>query len=83
MGAVLCMNDILCLSPHKPKSLEPFADIQPQIDQMRTLRTGTLKSFTDEAYAGAAANRYLLSWLSGRESSNITQGSENVNHCQS
>jgi hypothetical protein len=39
---------------------------------MRTLRTGTLKSFTDEAYAGAVANRYLLFWLLGRELSNIT-----------
>jgi hypothetical protein len=57
MGAILCMNDIFCLSPRKPKSLEPFAAIQPQIDQMCTLRTGNLKSFTDEAYAGAASNR--------------------------
>jgi FAD/FMN-containing dehydrogenase len=60
MGAVLCMNNIFCLSSEKPKCLEPFADIQPQIGQMCTLRTGTLKSFTDEAYAGAAANRYLF-----------------------
>jgi FAD/FMN-containing dehydrogenase len=28
MGAVLCMNDIFCLLLHKPKSLEPFVDIQ-------------------------------------------------------
>ncbi|KAI1503598.1 FAD-binding domain-containing protein [Biscogniauxia marginata] len=37
LGDILCMNDIFCTRPEKPKALEPFADIQP------------LKNFTDEA----------------------------------
>lgn len=59
LGDVLCMNDIFCTRPEKPKALEPFADIQPQIDQMRSLRVGNLMEFTDEAFSGAASNRYV------------------------
>ncbi|RYP26836.1 hypothetical protein DL768_011554 [Monosporascus sp. mg162] len=59
LGDIMCMNDIFCLNPEKPKALEPFADIQPQIDQMRTLRVDSLKGFTDEAFAGAPANRVV------------------------
>lgn len=56
-GDIVCMNDIFCTRPGKPKALEPFADIQPQIDQMNTLRVGNLKDFTDEEFAGALSNR--------------------------
>ena len=57
LGSIMCMNDIFCSRPVKPKALEPFADVQPQVDQMRTLRVDNLKSFTDEAFGGAAKNR--------------------------
>ncbi|KAK6214106.1 hypothetical protein LQW54_004708 [Pestalotiopsis sp. IQ-011] len=57
LGDILCMNDIFCTRPERPKALEPFADVQPQIDQMRSLRVDNLKAFTDEAFAGAARNR--------------------------
>lgn len=57
IGSTLCMNDIFCLSPEKPASLEPFASVESSINQMCTLRTGYMKSFADEAYIGAAANR--------------------------
>ncbi|RYP64890.1 hypothetical protein DL769_006498 [Monosporascus sp. CRB-8-3] len=59
LGDIMCMNDVFCARPEKPKALEPFADIQPQIDQMKTLRVDSLKSFTDEAFAGALSNRVL------------------------
>ncbi|KAJ2986360.1 hypothetical protein NUW58_g5067 [Xylaria curta] len=49
----------LSLGPEKPKALEPFSDIQPQIDQMKTLRVASLKALTDEAYSGAATNRVI------------------------
>lgn len=51
------MNDVFYLRPERPKALEPFVDMQPQIDQMRTLRVGSLKGFTDEGFSGALANR--------------------------
>lgn len=57
LGDVLCMNDIFSTRPEKPKALEPFADVQPQIDPMRSLRVDNLKAFTDEAFSGAANNR--------------------------
>lgn len=57
LGDVMCMNDVFCLRPEKPKALEPFVDMQPQIEQMKTLRVASLKSFTDEGFAGAVANR--------------------------
>ncbi|XXG98487.1 hypothetical protein Hte_004811 [Hypoxylon texense] len=57
LGNIVCMNDIFCTRPEKPAALEPFADIQPQIDQMKTLRVGKLKNFTDEAFSGAPSNR--------------------------
>lgn len=57
LGDIVCMNDIFYTKPEKPGALEPFADIQPQIDQMKTLRVDSLKNLTDEAFAGAAANR--------------------------
>lgn len=59
LGDILCMNDIFCTRPEKPKALETFADVQPQIDQMRSLRVDNLKAFTDEAFAGAASNRQV------------------------
>ncbi|KAF3005513.1 hypothetical protein E8E14_002687 [Neopestalotiopsis sp. 37M] len=59
LGDVLCMNDIFCTTPEKPKALEPFADVQPQIDQMRSLRVDNLKAFTDEAFSGASNNRVV------------------------
>ncbi|KAJ8130527.1 hypothetical protein O1611_g3103 [Lasiodiplodia mahajangana] len=43
--------------PEKPKALEPFADVQPQIEQMKSLRVANLKALTGEAFAGAVANR--------------------------
>lgn len=57
LGDVMCMNDVFCLRPEKPKALEPFVDMQPQIEQMKTLRAASLKGFTDEGFAGAVANR--------------------------
>lgn len=56
-GDMLGMNDIFCTRPEKPKALEPFADVQPQIEQMKSLRVADLKALTDEAFAGAVANR--------------------------
>lgn len=57
LGDIMCMNDVFCTRPEKPKALEPFVDIQPQIDQMKTLRVDSLKGFTDEAFSGALSNR--------------------------
>lgn len=57
LGDIICMNDIFCTRPERPKALEPFASIQPQIDEMNTLRVDNLKSFTDEAFSGASSNR--------------------------
>lgn len=57
LGDVMCMNDVFCTRPEKPKALEPFADVQPQIDPMSTLRVDSLKGFTDEGFAGALSNR--------------------------
>ncbi|KAH8681717.1 hypothetical protein BX600DRAFT_505375 [Xylariales sp. PMI_506] len=59
LGDILCMNDIFCTKPEKPKALESFADIQLQIDQMNTLRVGSLKDFTDESFSGASSNRVV------------------------
>lgn len=59
-GDIVCMNDIFCTKPKKPEALEPFTDIQPQIAQMNTLRIDSLKGFTDEAFSGAAKNRYVF-----------------------
>ncbi|KAF2821095.1 FAD-binding domain-containing protein [Ophiobolus disseminans] len=56
---ILCMNDISCTSPRKPKALEAFVDVQPQINQMNTLRVANLKDFTDEACSGASPNRVV------------------------
>ncbi|KAI1451455.1 FAD-binding domain-containing protein [Annulohypoxylon moriforme] len=58
-GDFVCMNDVFCTRPEKPKALEPFADIEPQIDQMKSLRIDNLKNLTTEAFAGAPANRVL------------------------
>ncbi|KAI8947754.1 hypothetical protein F4801DRAFT_592358 [Xylaria longipes] len=52
MGDLLAMNDIFCTKPEKPKALEPFSDVQPQIEQMKTLRVDSLKALTDEAFSG-------------------------------
>jgi hypothetical protein len=57
IGDHLCMNDIFSLKPTMPKALEPFANVQPQIDQMKSLRVDTLKGLTDEGFGGASANR--------------------------
>ncbi|KAI0006958.1 FAD-binding domain-containing protein [Xylariaceae sp. FL0662B] len=59
LGDIVCMNDIFCARPEKPKALEPFADIEPQIDQMNTLRVDSLKNFTAEAFSGALSNRVV------------------------
>jgi FAD/FMN-containing dehydrogenase len=57
IGDHLCMNDIFSLKPAMPKALEPFANVQPQIDSMKSLRVETLKGLADEGFSGAAANR--------------------------
>ena len=58
LGDIMCMNDVFCTRPEKtPKALKPFVDMQPQMDQMKTLRLDSLKGFTDEGFAGAVANR--------------------------
>ncbi|KAI1370568.1 hypothetical protein F4677DRAFT_438049 [Hypoxylon crocopeplum] len=57
LGDIVCMNDVFYTRPSQPKALEPFVDIQPQIDQMKTLRVDSLKNFTDEAFTGAPSNR--------------------------
>ncbi|KAK9780405.1 putative FAD-binding PCMH-type domain-containing protein [Seiridium cardinale] len=59
LGDILCMNDVFSTRPAKPKALEPFVDIEPQIGQMNTLRVDSLKSFTDEGFAGAPHNRVV------------------------
>ena len=57
MGATMGMNDIFCTRPEKPKALEAFADIQPQIDQMNTLRVGNLKDFINEQVSNVTLKR--------------------------
>lgn len=57
IGNIMCMNDIFNSKPEKPKALEPFADVSPQVDQMKSLRTDSLKGLTTEAFGGAARNR--------------------------
>ncbi|OTA58986.1 FAD-binding domain-containing protein [Hypoxylon sp. EC38] len=47
-GDFVCMNDVFSTKPEKPRALEPFTEIQPQIDQMKSLRVDSLKSFTSE-----------------------------------
>ncbi|KAF2874702.1 hypothetical protein BDV95DRAFT_656231 [Massariosphaeria phaeospora] len=59
LGQIMCMNDIFSTGPEKPKALEPFADVQLQIDQMNTLRADSLKGLTDEAFGSAASNRVV------------------------
>ncbi|KAK6074294.1 FAD binding domain-containing protein [Seiridium cupressi] len=59
LGDILCMNDVFSTRPEKPKALEPFVDIEPQIGQMNTLHVDSLKSFTDEGFAGAPRNRVV------------------------
>lgn len=58
-GDMLGLNDIFCTRPEKPKALEPFADVQPQIEQMNSLRVADLKALTDEAFSGAVTNRVV------------------------
>ncbi|OTB00881.1 hypothetical protein M426DRAFT_75490 [Hypoxylon sp. CI-4A] len=58
LGDIMCMNDIFCSRPEKPNALVPFADVQPQIDQMKSLRSDSLKGFTDEAFP-APSNRVV------------------------
>lgn len=55
----MCMNGIFCSRAKKPKALEPFADIEPQIEQMKTLRVDNLRNFIDEGFTGAASNRLV------------------------
>lgn len=57
LGDIVCMNDVFCTQPAKPKALEPFTEIQPQIDQMCTLRVDSLRKLTDEEFSGAIPNR--------------------------
>ncbi|TGJ86546.1 hypothetical protein E0Z10_g2234 [Xylaria hypoxylon] len=56
---LLAMNDIFCTRPEKPKALEPFSDVEPQINEMKTLRVASLKALTDEGFSGAVANRVI------------------------
>ncbi|PSN73621.1 FAD-binding domain-containing protein [Corynespora cassiicola Philippines] len=55
IGDHLCMNDIFSLKPQKPKALEPFADVQPQIDQMNSLRVESLKGLTEENFGKSSS----------------------------
>ena len=57
IGGIMCMNDIFNTKPEKPKALEPFADVSPQVDQMKSLRTDSLKGLTTETFGGAAKDR--------------------------
>ncbi|KAI0141879.1 hypothetical protein GGR57DRAFT_519853 [Xylariaceae sp. FL1272] len=59
MGSMLAMNDIFCTRPEKPVALQPFADIVPQLDQMRSVRLDSLKGLTDEGFPGAVGNRVV------------------------
>ncbi|KAI1148201.1 hypothetical protein F4825DRAFT_470629 [Nemania diffusa] len=43
---LIAMNDIFCTRPEKPKALEPFSDVQPQIEPMKTLRVDSLKALS-------------------------------------
>ncbi|KAK8066270.1 hypothetical protein PG997_013017 [Apiospora hydei] len=43
LGDIVCINDVFCSEPAKPKALKPFTDIQPQIDQMNTLSVNSLR----------------------------------------
>jgi hypothetical protein len=63
LGAILCMNDIFYARPDRPKALESFANIQPQSDQMNTLRVSSVQEFTDEAFAGAVGNKGSMPML--------------------
>ncbi|KAI3400355.1 hypothetical protein diail_3372 [Diaporthe ilicicola] len=60
LGDDMCTNDLFYTKPEeKPNALEPFVDMQPQIDQMKTFRVDSLKGFTDEGTAAALANRVM------------------------
>ncbi|KAI9147316.1 FAD-dependent monooxygenase CTB5 [Paramyrothecium foliicola] len=59
LGDIVCMNDIFSTKPEKPKALDPFADVQPQINEMKTLRVGSAKELTAVEFSGAAPNRVI------------------------
>jgi len=58
-GDIVCTNDIFCTSPGMPKALEPFANMEDEMEVMNTLRVHDLKEFTDERFSDARANRSL------------------------
>ncbi|KAK8034303.1 FAD-binding protein [Apiospora rasikravindrae] len=59
LGDIVCMNDVFCSRPAKPEALEPFTDIQPQIDQMNSLGVNSLRELADEEFSGAVPNRVV------------------------
>ncbi len=63
LGSKLCMNDIFCTRPETSKSLGPFANVQPQIDQMNTLRVDKFKNFVDEQIGNIDLKRLVVSIL--------------------
>ncbi|KAH7310807.1 hypothetical protein B0I35DRAFT_439735 [Stachybotrys elegans] len=73
LGSTVCMNDIFSLKPEKPKSLELFADIDPQIEQMKTLRVASLKDLTTEIFEGAFANRVVKMTTTVKSDTNILE----------
>ncbi|KAI1209700.1 FAD-binding domain-containing protein [Annulohypoxylon truncatum] len=79
-GDFVCMNDVFSTRPEKPKALEPFADIQPQIDQMNSLRIDSLKNFTSEGFAGATANRVVKMSTTVKANTDILEYSVKAYH---
>ncbi|KAI1094458.1 FAD-binding domain-containing protein [Rostrohypoxylon terebratum] len=79
-GDFVCMNDIFSTRPEKPKALEPFADIQPQIEQMRNLRVDSLKNFTSEGFAGALSNRVVKMSTTVKANADILEYSVKAYH---
>lgn len=57
-GDMLGMNDIFCTRPEKPKALEPFADVQPQIEQMKHL-PGRLQTCKQKYYHHVSLEQIL------------------------
>lgn len=55
VSGVMCLNQLYCTQEgEKPAVLEPFAGVQPQIDQLSSMRTMTLKdAASEQAQMGA------------------------------
>ncbi|XDG09978.1 hypothetical protein ABKA04_009593 [Annulohypoxylon sp. FPYF3050] len=77
-GVHICVS--LGTRPEKPKALEPFADIQPQIEQMKSLRVDSLKNFTSEGFAGAPSNRVVKMSTTVKANTNILEYSVKAYH---